>query len=65
MDIRPFVTMKSEEIILKGLSLTFWNHKSQQKTQNRDRRNIDKKRDINEILQCILFQNILLYAAKE
>lgn len=42
------------------MALSFWNHKSQEKTQNRYWRDIDKKRYINEIFKGILFQIVFL-----
>ena len=42
------------------MALSFWNHKSQEKTQNRYWCDVDKKRYINEIFKGILFQIVFL-----
>jgi len=60
MDVRPVMTVKSEKIFLRKMALSFWNYKSQEKTQNRYWRDVDKERDINEIFKCILFQIVFL-----
>ena len=60
MNVRPVMTVKSQEIFLGGIALPFWNHKTQKKTQNRNRRHVDKKRCINEIFKCVLFQIVFL-----
>lgn len=60
MNVRPVMTVKSQKIFLRGVALSFWNYKSQKKTQNRYRRHVDKKCDINEIFKCNFFQIVFL-----
>ena len=47
VDVRPFMTVKSEKIFLSGLPLSSWYHTSQENTQNRRWGDVDKKRCIN------------------
>ena len=42
------------------MALSFWNQKSQEKTQDRYWRDVDKKRDINEKFKSIFFQIVFL-----
>jgi len=60
MNVCPVMTVQSEKIFLRKMALSFWNYKSQEKTQNRYRRHVDKKRYINEIFKCVLFQIVFL-----